>query len=129
MMRQPLLFLLVGGMQYLLDASIFGLLLSGGLGITASNVLSRGSAAAMGFLANRYLTFNKQSDSIASFSGSLFRFVIMWLTFTAISTALMLAISMAWETDLTSQVISKLLVEAALAVTSFLLSKYWVFRD
>ena len=129
MMRQPLFFLLIGGMQYLLDATLFGFLLSAGLGITISNVLSRGLAAAIGFLANRYLTFGKQSDTFVSFSGSLVRFVILWITMTAISTALMLAISRAWDADLTTQVISKLLVEAVLAVVSFLFSKYWVFRD
>ncbi len=128
-MRQPLLFLLVGGMQYLLDASLFAILLGSGVAVVPANVLARGSAAALGFLANRYFTFSKKSDTFTSFSGSLLRFLAMWLTLTAISTGLMLAVSHTWAGDFNIQIIAKLLVEAALAIVSFLFSKYWVFRD
>lgn len=128
-MRQPLLFVLVGGLQYLLDATLFGVLLSVGLGIPAANVLSRATAAAGGFLANRYLTFGKRSDTVASFAGSLLRFITLWVVMTFISTSLILAVTHNWGAELGTQVAGKLVVEAVLAVISFLISKYWVFRN
>lgn len=128
-MRQPILFVLVGGLQYLLDATLFGVLLSAGLAIPAANITSRASAAAIGFLANRYLTFNKRSDTVTSFAGSLLRFIALWLAMTIISTGLILAIANFWGAELSIQVAGKLIVEAVLAVISFLISKYWVFRN
>jgi putative flippase GtrA len=128
MLRQPLMFVLVGGAQYLLDATLYGLLLSAGLGIAPANVLARGSAAAGGFVANRYLTFGQRNDTRARFAGSLLRFIVLWLVLTAVSTGLMLAISACCGTELGVQVAGKLLVEAVLAVISFVASKFWVFR-
>lgn len=128
-MRQPLLYVLVGGLQYVLDASLFGVLLGFGLAVPAANVLSRASAAVGGFLANRYLTFAKRSDTVAHFTGSLLRFVTLWLTMTFISTGLIMAVSHYWGAEWSIQVAGKLLIEAVLAVISFLISKYWVFRN
>jgi putative flippase GtrA len=128
-MRQPLMFVLVGGLQYLLDAALFGVFLSAGLSIPTANVLSRASAATGGFLANRYLTFSKRADTVASFTGSLLRFITLWLTMTFISTGLMLAVSHLWGAELGIQMIGKLLVEAILAIISFVISKYWVYRN
>ncbi len=127
-MRQPLLFVLVGGLQYLLDATLFGILLSTGLDIPAANILSRGTAAATGFVTNRYLTFNKRSDTLSSFTGSLLRFIMLWLAMTMASTGLLLAVSHFWGEAMQTQVAGKLAIEAVLAVISFLISKYWVFR-
>jgi putative flippase GtrA len=129
MLRQPLMFLLVGGLQYLLDAALFALLLSTGLAIPAANVIARASAATVGFLANRYLTFGKRADNTADFTSSLLRFIALWLVLTALSTGLMLLVSHFWGADIRTQVASKLMVEAVLAVLSFLFSKYWVFRQ
>lgn len=128
-MRQPLLFLLVGGLQYLLDAALFGILLSLGLSTLPANVMSRATAAAGGFLANRYITFSKRSDNFNSFSSSLSRFVGLWLLMTILSTTLIVLLKHWWGDAVEIQVAGKLAVEALLAVLSFLLSKYWVFRD
>jgi len=127
-MRQPLLFVLIGGMQYVLDAALFGLLLSLGLSVAPANVLSRGTAAAGGFLANRYLTFGQRADSKARFAGSLLRFISLWLVLTCASTGLMLLVSRYVGTEVNVQIAGKLMVEAVLAVISFVISKYWVFR-
>jgi putative flippase GtrA len=128
-MRQPLLFLLVGGLQYVLDAVLFTVFLSLGLAIAPSNVLSRASAAACGFLANRYLTFGQRSDTFNRFSSSLVRFVVLWLCMTILSSVMLLLARQGWGNQLDIQVTAKLLVEALLAVLSYLASKYWVFRN
>lgn len=128
-MRQPLLFLLVGGLQYLLDAALFGIFLSLGLATTPANVLSRGAAAVGGFFANRYITFSTRADNLNRFSSSLLRFAGLWLLMTLLSTSLILLLKQQWGTAVEIQVAGKLLVEAVLAIISFLLSKYWVFRD
>jgi len=122
------MFVLVGGAQYLFDAAMYGLLLSAGMGISPANILARGSAAAGGFLANRYLTFGQRNDTRGRFAGSLLRFIVLWAALTAVSTGLMLAVSMWLGTEVRVQVAGKLVVEAVLAVTSFFLSKHWVFR-
>jgi putative flippase GtrA len=127
--RQPLLFVLVGGLQYLLDAALFGLLLSFGLSTASANVLSRGTAAAGGFLVNRYLTFSTRSDNLDRFSSSLLRFLGLWVVMTLLSTLLIMLLKHGWGDAVKLQLAGKLLVEALLAVISFLVSKYWVFRD
>lgn len=128
-MRQTLLFLLVGGLQYVLDAALFAVFISLGLATTPANVLSRATAAAGGFLANRYITFSKRDDTAKSFGSSLLRFVMLWLVMTVLSTSLIVLIKHAFGTSFEIQVAGKLLVEAVLAVASFLASKYWVFRN
>ncbi|HET6565891.1 MAG TPA: GtrA family protein [Xanthomonadales bacterium] len=128
-MWQPLLFLLVGGLQYVLDAALFAVFISLGIATLPANVLSRATAAAGGFIANRYITFSQRADTINRFGFSLLRFVILWLVMTALSTGLILLIKQLWGTAVEIQVMGKLLVEAVLAVASFLASKYWVFRD
>lgn len=128
-MRQPLLFLLVGVLQYALDAALFTLFISLGLATVPGNVLSRASAAACGFLANRYLTFEQRSDTFRRFRSSLVRFVLLWLAMTLLSSALLVLVKQGWGDLLEVQVKAKLLIEALLAIISFLLSKYWVFRD
>lgn len=128
-MRQPLWFLLVGGLQYALDATLFVALLGLGLATVPANVASRASAAVLGFLANRYLTFGQRSDTFSRFGSSLVRFVLLWLGMTALSSTLLVLVKQGWGAQLETQVVAKLMVEALLAVSSFLLSKYWVFRD
>lgn len=128
-MRQPLLYLLVGGLQYVLDAALFGIFLSLGLATVPANVLSRAMTAACGFVANRYVTFGKRTDNINSFSSSMLRFSGLWLVVTVLSTTLIMLLKQGWGEAVEIQVAGKLLVEAVLAVISFLVSKYWVFRD
>jgi putative flippase GtrA len=128
-MRQPVLFVLVGGFQYLLDAVMFGIFISIGFGTVPSNIASRATAAATGFLLNRYLTFGKRNDSVQHFSTSLARFLIFFIAMTVLSTGLILLLeNVAGDND-SQRIIYKLAVEAVLAVISYFLSKNWVFRD
>lgn len=128
-MRQPILFVLVGGFQYLLDAALFGIFITTGLGTLPSNITSRATAAATGFLLNRYLTFGKRDDTVQLFSASLIRFLIFFAVMTALSTGLILLLEqLAGDSD-TQRIIYKFSVEAVLAVISFFLSRNWVFRN
>ena len=127
-MRQPVLFVLVGGFQYLLDAALFAILITSGLGTIPANISARATAAASGFLLNRYLTFSRRNDTVQLFSASLVRFVVFFAVMTALSTGLIELLGrMAGDSE-TQRIIYKLGVEAVLAVVSFFLSRNWVFR-
>jgi putative flippase GtrA len=128
-MRQPVLFVIVGGFQYLLDAALFSVLITTGLGTLPANITSRATAAATGFLLNRYLTFSQRQDTVRRFSASLIRFVVFFAVMTALSTALILLLErLAGDSD-SQRIIYKFAVEAVLAVISFFLSRNWVFRN
>lgn len=128
-MRQPVLFVLVGGFQYLLDAALFGILITSGLGTIPSNITSRATAAATGFLLNRYVTFSRRNDTVQLFSASLVRFVVFFAIMTIVSTGLIQLLGhLAGDSD-TQRIVYKLAVEAVLAVVSFFLSRNWVFRS
>jgi len=128
-MRQPVLFVLVGGFQYLLDAALFGILITSGLGTIPSNITSRATAAATGFLLNRYVTFSRRNDTVQLFSASLVRFVIFFAIMTIVSTGLIQLLGQLAGDSETQRIFYKLGVEAVLAVVSFFLSRNWVFQS
>jgi len=127
-MRQPLFFLIVGGIQYLVDAGLYALMISNGVSTLPANITSRASAASMGFLLNRYWTFGQRNESLKRFGGSLLRFLVLFATMTLISTLAVLWLEEVWGDDNMSRIMAKLMVEALLAVASFLVSRFWVFR-
>ena len=127
-MRQPLFFLIVGGIQDLLDAALYALMISNGVNTLPANITSRASAASIGFLLNRYWTFGQRNESVKRFGSSLLRFLVLFATMTLISTLAVLWLEAVWGDDNMSRIIAKLLVEALLAVASFLVSRFWVFR-
>ena len=128
-MRQPLFYLIVGGLQYLVDAGLYALIISNGVTTLPANVTSRASAASMGFLLNRYWTFGQRDETLKRFGSSLLRFLVLFATMTLISTLVVLALERLWGDDNTSRIIAKMLVEALLAVASFLVSRLWVFKS
>ena len=128
-MRQPLFFLIVGGIQYLIDAGLYALMISNGVTTLPANVTSRASAAAIGFLLNRYVTFGQRNESLKRFGRSLLRFLLLFASMTLISTLAVLWLETVWGSDNTSRIAAKLLVEALLAFASFLVSRFWVFRN
>lgn len=128
-MRQPLLFVLVGGIQYVLDAALFATLISAGFATVPSNVVSRANAAVVGFLLNRYVTFAHRADSLKRFGASLWRFVLLFIVLTILSTLALRWLEVHWGSDEVYRITAKLMVEALLAVASFTLSRFWVFRS
>lgn len=119
---------MVGVFQYLLDSGMYAVLISSGVATLPANVISRASAAGIGFLLNRYLTFGQRNETLKRFSYSLLRFLVLFTTMTLISTLAILWLEAAWGDDNTSRIIAKMLVEAVLAAASFLVSRFWVFK-
>lgn len=128
-MRQPLFFLIVGGTQYLIDTGLYALMISNGVTTLPANITSRASAASIGFLLNRYWTFGQRNESLKRFISSLLRFLVLFAAMTLISTLAVLWLETLWGDDNTSRITAKILVEAVLAVASFLVSRLWVFRS
>ncbi|MDQ2701771.1 MAG: GtrA family protein [Pseudomonadota bacterium] len=118
---QALLFLVIGGVQFALDAGLFVALTWFGMVPAWANIAARLSAACLGFFLNGRLTFGHRSLGRAQFA----RYISTWVLLTAASTitvagvAAMAGLKWAW--------LAKLLVEIVLAVASFLLMRNWVF--
>lgn len=133
-MRQPVWFVIAGGLQYLFDTLVYGLLIANGLPGTAANILSRGGAALLGFGFNRYITFAKAGtfshtgESWSRFSASLLRFAVLWVAMTIASSLLLLAAHGLLGGEVAEKVLYKMVVEAFLALVSFFISRNWVFR-
>lgn len=128
-MRRPLSFIAVGGFQYVLDAALFSLLVTLGLDTVKANVGSRATAAATGFVLNRYVTFGQREDTVRRFGFSLLRFVGLFVLLTALSTGLILALEALFGASDGRRIAYKILVEPFLAVLSYLLSRAWVYRN
>lgn len=125
LIRQGTWFLLVGGIQVVLDWAVFVALSALGMPLVGANLLARVAGASLGFWLNGRLTF--ASEGQARLGGRrLLRFVLAWLLLTALSTLLLgllaarLGLTWAW--------LAKPLVEAAMAVISFFISRHWVYR-
>ena len=118
------LFVVVGGAQLLLDWAAFVVLSYAGCTLLVANVVARFAGAMLGFWLNGRYTFLRES---AGLNGAhLARFVIFWLIATLISTLLLevahgyVRLEMVW--------LAKPVIEAMLAVCSFLVSRNWVYR-
>lgn len=125
MARQGASFLLVGGCLVVVDWAVFVMLTAMGASPPIANVLGRVAGALLGFWANGRITFSS-ADSPRLGRRRFLRFVLVWVVLTTLSTysvtvvADYLGLQMAW--------LAKPLVEAGLAVVSFVLSRHWVYR-
>jgi putative flippase GtrA len=117
-------YLLIGGVQYLVDWAVLVLLSHWGLAIEIANVLGRVSGALLGYWLNGKLTF--AGDDTAVGRKQLVRFIVMWLGTTTVSTWSMgaiddqLGLKWAW--------LAKPGVELMLGAVGFFLSRHWVYR-
>ncbi|GAB3341166.1 GtrA family protein [Marilutibacter aestuarii] len=123
--RQGMYFILVGLLQVLVDWAVFVGLTSLGVPAVPANLGGRVCGACLGFWLNGRITFAAAGK--ARLGGArLVRFLMVWLVLTALSTA-----AMAWIADgqgLGWAWLAKPLVEAALALTSFLFARHWIYR-
>ncbi|MEE4638955.1 MAG: GtrA family protein [Wenzhouxiangella sp.] len=122
--RQGLLFLIVGGLQLLLDWAVFVLLSWLGLTVVAANLLARLSAAACGFYLNGRVTFADRNGARLG-RMRLVRFLVLWALLTLMSTVLVQAVSAGW--GLSAAWLFKPALEAGLAILSFLIQRHWVY--
>jgi putative flippase GtrA len=117
-------YLLIGGVQWLVDWGVLVLLSHWGMAVEPANVAGRIVGALLGYWLNGKLTF--AGDDTAIGRTQLQRFVLMWLGTTAVSTWSLGAIDdlaglqWAW--------LAKPGVEFVLGVIGFVLSRHWVYR-
>lgn len=117
-------YLLIGGVQWLVDWGVMVALSHFGMVIELANVAGRVAGALLGYWLNGKLTF--AGDDTAIGPTQLTRFILMWLGTTAVSTWSMgviddyAGLKWAW--------LAKPGVELALGVVGFFLSRHWVYR-
>ena len=117
-------YLIIGGVQWLVDWGVMVLLSHYGMVVELANVTGRVAGALLGYWLNGKLTF--AGDDTAIGRKQLFRFVLMWIGTTAISTWSLgeiddlAGLKWAW--------LAKPAVELALGVAGFFLSRHWVYR-
>jgi len=122
--RQSRHYLIIGGIQWLVDWGVMVGLSHMGMAIEPANIAGRISGALLGYWLNGKLTFS--GDDTAVGRTQLQRFVMMWLCTTAISTWSMgaiddlLGLKWAW--------LAKPGIELALGVIGFVLSRHWVYK-
>lgn len=122
--RQGRHYLIIGGVQWLVDWGVMVGLSHLGMAIEPANIVGRISGALLGYWLNGKLTF--AGDDTAVGRTQLQRFVLMWLCTTAISTWSMgtiddyLGLKWAW--------LAKPGVELVLGVIGFVLSRHWVYK-
>ncbi len=122
--RQGRHYLMIGGVQWLLDWGVMVLFSHFGMLIEAANICGRISGAMLGFWLNGKFTF--ASDDTRIGGRQLRRFVLMWLCTTTLSTLAMggiddvFGLRWAW--------LAKPAVELCLGVFGFLLSRHWVYK-
>ena len=122
--RQSRSYLIIGGLQWLLDWAVMVALSHAGLPVRQANVAGRVCGALMGYWANGKFTFAGEGTTLGPVQ--LRRFVLMWIGTTIVSTWAIgqvddvLGLRWAW--------LAKPLGELALAAVGFTLSRHWVYR-
>lgn len=122
--RQGRRYLLVGGVQWVLDCAVMVLSSHLGLVVEAANLCGRIAGATLGFWLNGRFTFDAVDTRVGG--PQLRRFALMWVGTTLASTWAIghiddvLGLRWAW--------LAKPVVEVALGVVGFVLSRHWVYR-
>jgi putative flippase GtrA len=122
--RQSAHYLLIGGLQWLLDWGVTVWLSHLGMLIEPANITGRVSGAMLGFWLNGKFTFAGDDSTLGRVQ--LQRFAVMWLCTTVASTLAMgmiddvLGLRWAW--------LAKPVVELALGVVGFVVSRHWIYR-
>lgn len=121
--RQAGLFAAIGALQWLLDSALMVVLSHAGLAVALATVAGRVAGACAGYWLNGRYTFAGSQRGLSP--RALRRFVIFWLLCTAISALLLgriddaAGLHWAW--------LGKPLVDAALAVAGFWVSRHWIY--
>ena len=117
-------YLIIGGVQWLVDWGVMVLLSHYGMRVETANVAGRVTGALIGYWLNGKLTFAGEDTAIGQ--TQLARFIIMWIGTTIIST---------WSLGIIDQYaglkwawLAKPGVELCLGVVGFVLSRHWVYR-
>ncbi|MCC8362597.1 GtrA family protein [Lysobacter sp. A6] len=122
-MRQGMMFVVVGLVQVAIDWLAFVSLTTLGVDIGVANVAARLCGAAFGYVLNGTVTFSSDAGRVIGV-GSGARFVATWCAMTLLGTLALIGLNAlhvapAW--------LMKLVVEACLAVVSFVVMRTWVY--
>lgn len=123
-MRDGAHFIGVGALQLALDSAIYIVLTRIGLALVLANVCGRAAGACCGFWLNGRVTFLHRAQPQVHVR--LLRYLALWIGLTLVSTTALAVIADAG--GLARSWWAKPLVEGALGVTSFLLSRHWVYQ-
>ncbi|WP_058833676.1 GtrA family protein [Luteimonas abyssi] len=122
--RQSRSYLIIGGVQWLLDWAVMVGLSHLGLPVRHANIVGRICGALLGFWMNGRFTFAGEGTAVGRVQ--LQRFLVMWVTTTLVSTWAIgqiddyLGLKWAW--------LAKPLVEIALGLIGFVISRQWIYR-
>lgn len=122
---QALSFVLIGGLQVLLDWLVFFVLTALAVPVPAGNLAGRMAGASLGFWLNGRVTF-RRADGSSLNRRALARFIVLWLLMTTISTGLLTAA--AQQASLSLLWLLKPVIELLLALLSFFINRHWVYR-
>lgn len=123
--RQGRHYLTIGMLQWLVDWGVMVVLSHAGMLVEPANIAGRISGAALGYWLNGRITFAGDDTALGRIQFA--RFVLMWLTTTALSTMAIgtiddhLGLQWAW--------LAKPLVELVLGVLGFVASRHWVYKQ
>ena len=122
--RQSRSYLMIGGLQWVLDWAVMVALSHAGLPVRQANVVGRICGALCGFWMNGRFTFACEDTAVGRVQ--LQRFLVMWVATTVVSTWAIghiddyLGRKWAW--------LAKPLVEIALGVGGFVISRSWIYK-
>lgn len=124
-MKKIGLFFLFGVLQFGIDFILYTTLSMIGVNILYANIVSRGSAAIVGYLINGKYTFNKDLST-----NTFVKFCIYWVFMTALSSSLLWLVSFGLNNStITYVAVSKMVVELLLFMISFIIAKKMVYNN
>ena len=129
LLRQLLAYGVIGGTQFVADATIYALLISFLGWPVFGNLASRGSAAVLGFWLNSRWTFRAVGD--IKLKRRAVRYAAVWGLMTLLSTSLIAIFKHFVAMDGHSQIyiVFKIGLELGLSLFTFVLMKTWIFRS
>lgn len=122
--RQFGIYLAIGLFALVLDVLVFWSCRSIGFELWLANPIARLAGAALAFLLHHRVTFKQRADG-PTWGSSSWRYVVLWMGATVVATG---CISLLMWVGL-EEIFSKILVEGAMPIVSFLLARHWVFRS
>jgi putative flippase GtrA len=126
LLLQICLFLLAGGAQLVVDWLTFVLLTKFGVVTVVANITGRLVGACLGFLLNGKFTFLQKGRTTSINTGSALRFIAFWAASSLVSTVAVAIVKS--HAGLQAAWLGKPVIEAILAIMSFLCSKFWIYR-
>ena len=123
-MREKVTYLIVGGVVYLFDVSIFAAVIYMFPGSYAvGNVLAKAGGALLGFILHDQITFSGTKNLTAK--KRLLRYCLLWLFTVTLAVALLYVfIEYLYMPEMIAKIISDIIV----IIIAFLVSKYTVFK-